>query len=72
MKLKGLLTDPRVTGLHFGRNQDDKTFGIEVTCNGRIFKRVGFDSTKAAYWWASEQIYAPVAVTTATAMVTSL
>jgi len=43
-----LLTDLRVTGLHFGRGPD-KTHAIEVTFGGRIFKRTGFHSKNSEF-----------------------
>lgn len=52
----GLLTDPRVTGLHFSRNTDG-AFDIEVCFNGRVFKRTGCETTGQAWRLASEQIY---------------
>jgi hypothetical protein len=57
-----LLTDRRVTGLHFTTGPD-VGIGIEVTHNGRVFKRIGFETSKLAYRWACEQVYgsAPVA-----------
>lgn len=54
--MNNLLTDRRVTGLHFGRNSE-KTYDIEVTHGGRIFKRSGFESPGQAWRWGSEQVY---------------
>lgn len=58
-----LLTDCRVTGLHFGRSSE-KTFDIEVTHGGRIFKRSGFETPGQAWRWAIGQVYGVAQVNT--------
>lgn len=58
-KPQRLLTDPRVTGLHF-TSGPDVGIGIEVTHKGRVFKRIGFETSSSAYRWACEQVYGRV------------